>query len=359
VREKIIDIHIHIGGQGDDMDDVQSGCEWSSEFEETLAFKTFMMTLGLTKKTGTQSRITRKILKKINKSKIDYGVLLALDNVYDEHGFKYDVYGNKYDDKGNKVGSNENFKSHLVVPNKYVSQLSKDANNKKILFGCSVHPYRKDIKNELKYCAENGAVLCKWIPSSQMIDPSNPICNKTYELLAEKNIPLLIHNGPEPSVPTSYKKEKYKFNWPKYLEYPLKKGVIVIVAHCAVPYFGILDANTNKLIDELVKMFDKAEKNKWKLYADVSALCSFLQKESTIKRIINEINPENLLLGSDFPVPISPLSYSKVKPSIIELIVMHFKNPISLNMNMLFKRRDFDPKIKYNAYKLFKKMGKI
>ena len=135
--------------------------------------------------------------------------------------------------------------------NKVIAQFQsfEKNENKKILFGGSIHPYRnkEDLEQEFQFCLQNGAVLCKWIPSSHMIDPSEAKCEALYELLRAHKIPLLSHTGPEPTVPTSYrkdenyKKDPYKFNHPRYLQYPLEKGVTVIAAHCSVPYYGVFD----------------------------------------------------------------------------------------------------------------------
>jgi predicted TIM-barrel fold metal-dependent hydrolase len=40
------------------------------------------------------------------------------------------------------------------------------------LFGASVHPHRHDALEALEWCAQQGAVLIKWLPNYQGIDPA-------------------------------------------------------------------------------------------------------------------------------------------------------------------------------------------
>ena len=159
--------------------------------------------------------------------------------------------------------------THLYVPNDYIIKLAKD--NRRILVGASVHPYRNDWKEELDKCISNGAVLCKWIPSSQQIDVTSEKCYPMYDYLAEHNFPLLVHSGPEYSIPTS-NDHFIEFNNPKYLRPALERGVTIIIAHCALPYFGALDTKYQNDMDEFYKLFELSKRNSWKLYADLSAL---------------------------------------------------------------------------------------
>lgn len=352
MAEKTIDVHIHVGGPGGAKDDDQSGCEWSKDFESTEAFVAFMLSSGTTYEKLTQTHVTGKVLKTLRKSKVDRGVLLAFDNVHDLDGRKYGV------------ADDPKKRSHLVTPNHYIARL-KAENPERVLFGCSIHPYREksDLERELSECVAGGAVLCKWIPSAQMIDPSHEKCRAFYDLLKENRLPLLMHTGPEPSVPSSYREDPafgdpFRFNDPSYLRFPLERGVTAIAAHCATPYYGVFDPRYKQYLDSLAAMFKEAAVHNWPLYADVSALCSIFISGDIITRIQNEFPRDRLILGSDYPVPISALSFSRIKPGLIDLIKMHFKNPLDLNMEMLFDHMGFSPEIKYNAWRMFKQLGR-
>lgn len=326
-----IDMHVHFGAPNDPA----SGCYWSETFENTAAYWFMKLMSGSLFKKLTIADIEKKLLKIINDSKhVDKCVLLAMDKVYDENG-------NPKDDE-----------THLYVPNKYIKTLSE--NNARVLFGASVHPYRADWENELKYSILNGACLCKWIPSSQQIDPENNKCVPFYQTLADHNFPLLVHCGPEYAIPTSNKAYK-EMNNPKHLRTALNMGVTVIIAHCSLPYLNMLDVEYQDDLAEFYSLFEDAEPNDWKLYADVSALATTL-RSSYIPDIKIKIPHEKLLFGSDYPLPASELSYKK-SMNVFEWLKLFFealftKNPIDKNYLVIDDMR-FDRAIFTNASSLF------
>ncbi len=170
-EKKVIDIHIHIGGTGD----TGSGCRMSHEFIFSFAFAAMLITLKVTPFELGDEKMKEVILNAVNAStKIDCAVLLALDGVY-------------------KNGRYVESESHLVTPNDYIIQIAKD--NPRVLFGASVHPYRKkkEMLAETKRCVDHGAVLFKWIPSSQQIDPRDDRCLPFYEILAKEEDPKLCY----------------------------------------------------------------------------------------------------------------------------------------------------------------------
>ncbi len=332
MNNEIIDIHVHFGAPRDE----QSGCFWSEEFTKTAAYYAMLLlTKSLFKKVNIQL-IKKHLLGTINGSKyVNRSVLLAMDQVYDENGASHPEW------------------THLFVPNRYVAILAK--NNKRVLFGASVHPYRSDWSQELDYCLENKAVLCKWIPSSQMINPSHPKCIPFYKKLAEHQLPLLCHAGPEYAIPTS-DKTYIEFNNPKYLRTALEEGVTVIIAHCSLPYFWFLDADYQDDFKEFLKLFNDAEKNGWNLYADLSAICTPF-RSPYIDKIKSHVPAERLLFGSDYPIPLSELSYNKSTNFFswvrFVLKVVSMRNPLDKNY-LLVKEMGFDECIFTNASHLFK-----
>lgn len=329
-----IDMHIHFGAPRDEY----SGCYWSKEFTKTAAYYAMLLlTKSLFKKVTVQ-RVQDQLLKVINSSSlIEKGVLLALDEVYDENGIVHKD------------------KTHLHTPNRYLAQLAQE--NERVLFGASVHPYRLDWREELDYCLQHQAVLCKWIPSSQLIDPGHGKCVPFYQKLAQHNLPLLSHAGPEYAIPTS--DEKYnELNNPKYLRAALDEGVTVIIAHCALPYFYKLDIPYQDDLDEFLKLFEEAGQKGWKLYADISAITGPM-RAPYVQMIIDSVPEDRLLFGSDYPIPISGLSYHS-RLSFFAWIkflgqLLRIKNPLDQNMRIIEKMA-FDASIFTNAATLF---GKI
>lgn len=328
---EIIDSHIHFGAK-----DKESGCYWSKEFTNSLAYFAMLLVSKFIFKKVNITNIRKHLLGVINNSEyVNKSVILALDQVYDK--------------KGN---TNLEKWTHLYVPNKYVTELADE--NPRVLFGASVHPYREDWQDELNYCLAHKAVLCKWIPSSQMIDPKNKKCLPFYKKLAEHNLPLLCHTGPEHAIPTSDAKAK-DFDNPERLIPALKEGTTVIMAHCALPYFGPLDIDYKK---EFIGLFEAAAKHDWKLYADLSALCTPL-RTPYIERIKKVVPAEQLIFGSDYPIPLSEISYNK-NPNLAARFkymkrVLFEKNPLDKNY-LLIKEMGFADCIFTNAARLFAKI---
>ncbi len=139
---------------------------------------------------------------------LDAAVVLAFDAVYDRQGTRLDA------------------DTHLFVENDYVIDLA--GRHRKILFGASIHPYRKDAIAELERCVQAGAALVKWLPITQGIDPSDPKCYPFYEALAHHGVPLLSHTGGETMLPNLNRLAD-----PTLLMPALRRGVTVIAAHCA------------------------------------------------------------------------------------------------------------------------------
>ena len=333
----IIDIHIHFGAPKDE----QSGCYWSEEFTETAAYYAMLLLTKSRFKRVNIRRVRKHMLRTINRSKyVHRSVLLAMDQVYDEQGAVHPEW------------------THLFVPNRYMADLAKD--NDRVLFGASVHPYRGDWSEELDYCLESKAVLCKWIPSSQMINPAHAKCIPFYRKLADHRLPLLSHAGPEYALPTSDKAYE-EFNNPKYLRTALDQGVTVIVAHCALPYFWLLDVDYQDDFKEFLKLFEDSERNGWNLYADLSAICSPL-RSPYVDEIMDHVPPERLLFGSDYPIPLSELSYNKSKsfPSWLRFVlrVALMKNPLDKNY-LLVREMGFDDSVFTNASGLFQDISPL
>ena len=280
---RIIDNHVHIAGRGDVY---KEDLYWSKKFESGIGFKALKILKGWTFKKVGDERMVNELLKQAGKlKKVDHVVVLAFDNVYDVDGTYLSL-------------------STIYVSNRFVSRLCEE--NPNLLFGVSVHPFRNDAEEELERYKHN-AVLCKWIPSSQLIDMSsdNVLAQEKlirfYKKLAEINLPLLFHTGVETSIPSPA--DGYEqFNSPKYIEAALDLGVTVILAHCGCSYFDVIQDN---VVDEVIELFIKQEnQNKdWKLYTDISAVFSPFRSSKVADKIFRNIPASKLIYGSDFPNP--------------------------------------------------------
>lgn len=330
----VIDCHVHYGSP----DDPATGCYWSDEFEKTPAFLLMRSMTNSLFGDVTIKRAQKLIFNAIKKSKkVDQVVLLALDEVYDPDGLKHKEW------------------THLHATNSYIAKLAEE--NERILFGASVHPYRNDWQEELKFCVQHGAVLCKWVPSTQQIDPRHEKCLQFYDKLVEYQLPLLCHAGPEYAIPTS--NDDYNtFNNPRYLEAALDKGVTVIIAHCALPYFGVFEQDYTDDYNQFMKMMDEAEDKGWNFYADLSADASTFRRFK-MDEIVKKVPHERLLFGSDYPIPASILSYSKIRNFFrwLKYVTKNVigTNPLDKNYNLINKM-GFDPVIYTTAGKLFEQI---
>jgi predicted TIM-barrel fold metal-dependent hydrolase len=307
----------------------------SHQFIFSPAFAFMLMALPASPFDIKDEKIKKIILNAINNSvKVDYVVLLALDGVYKKNNSE------KMYDK----------ESHLVVPNSYIIDIAE--NNKKVLFGASVHPYRKDMEDEVARCIRKKAVLFKCIPSSQQIDLMDDQCVPFFKILAREGIPLLCHTGPEHAVPTSLKnKEAREYNHPKKLKNALDNNVKVIAAHCAASYLGdFLDPN---YFEDMMSMLRKRNPN---LYADISAFC-FPLRIPYLEKILDEIQNGNvledhILFGSDFPIPILDINKFKSLDSLLNPFeYIERGNPLDNNYNIL-EKFGVPPSIFTNACKL-------
>lgn len=331
MNNEVIDIHVHFGAPTDK----DSGCYWSPAFEKGIAF--FAMRLVTNNLFGkvTIQRVKKHLLSVINGSKkVGKTVLLALDEVYDNAGnLRKDI-------------------THLHVPNSYLAKLASE--NDRVLFGASVHPFRLNWEDELQYCVENHAVLCKWIPSSQQIDLTHPKCRPFYKKLAEYNLPLLSHVGPEASIPP-FDKRSQDLNNPKFLRTALDIGVKVIAAHAALPLLPPI-LGSDEIFQELIALFRERESKNWELYTDLSAI-NLGPRNLYIDKIKEDIPPQCLVFGSDYPIPILDIS-QKPHLSIGDWLKHFFQtifieNPLDKNY-ALIKNMEFDEMLFHNALNILR-----
>jgi predicted TIM-barrel fold metal-dependent hydrolase len=200
-------------------------------------------------------------------------VVLALDGVYDSGG-RIDLD-----------------RTHLYVPNDYVLALHRDQPS--FLPGASINPRRAGALDELQRVAAAGAVLIKWLPNSQLIDPADPAHVPFYRELARLGMPLLVHSGVEFSV----KGGAQDFGDPRRWRRALEEGVTVIAAHggstglfvwekYAPAFFALLDRYPN-------------------LHADSSALL-LPNRVGMLGKLRRRGALDRLTFGTDYPLPCFP-----------------------------------------------------
>jgi len=119
---------------------------------------------------------------------------------------------------------------------------------------------------------------------------------------------------------------------PRRLKLALETGVTVIAAHCASSFFPWEES----YLDELSKILEEADRRGWKLYTDISAMCT-LFRAAIIDDVLEKIPHDRMVLGSDYPVPIDD-----IPPHFVETLdrqeflqIIKIDNPIEKNYQQL------------------------
>jgi uncharacterized protein len=181
----------------------------------------------------------------------------------------------------------------VFVPNRYVGEAVKAY--PELHFGASVHPGRADAIEELNWSKQNGAVLLKWLPNIQNIDPSNERFVPFYKALVELDLPLLTHVGAE----DSFSKANDRLGDPHLLRLPLECGVRVIAAHVASSGESEGQENLERLL-EMMPEFPN-------LVADISTLTQ-LNRRKYLPRVLSDDRLRGrLMYGTDHPLTNTPL----------------------------------------------------
>jgi predicted TIM-barrel fold metal-dependent hydrolase len=182
-------------------------------------------------------------------------------------------------------------RTHLYVANDYVADLA--ARHPKLLFGCSVHPYRPDAVRELERCVAAGAVLLKWLPIAQNFDPSDERCFPIYDALAHYKLPLLCHTGLEHALPAV----SPALGDPKLLVPALRRGVTVIAAHCGSRDIPLLEPDWTGDFCRLAREHEH-------LYGDTAAF-NLPSRNYAYRPVLGDaVVRSKLIHGSDWPLPV-------------------------------------------------------
>ncbi|MCX6872477.1 MAG: amidohydrolase family protein [Verrucomicrobia bacterium] len=272
----ICDLHVHLAGVGAG----GSGNWLAPAFQRSYAFRRVVHGLklpsGMLARPDCDTRIAGQITAWIADSVLDHAVLLAFDAAY-------------HDD-----GTRDHAHTLLVTDNDFVADLA--AAHGKILFGASLHPYRRDAVAELERLIGRGACLVKWLPGAQNIQPDHPRCLPFYDALAHHRIPLLCHTGVEHTL----KAFPNTLNDPRRLIPALERGVAVIAAHCGTRIF-LHEKSYFRSWQAMALRYDQ-------FYGDISAFGMVTRIWSLRHLLKSPALTAKLLFGSDFPVAPAPLS---------------------------------------------------
>ena len=273
-RPHIIDIHCHTAGIGAG----GSGCFLSPAMRRNIRYRFFLKAFGVTQselEREGDGLIMERLSRRLGESlHVAEAVVLAMDGVVDRNGCL------------------DRERTEMYIPNDYLAQHCRLYPN--LLFGASVNPLRRDALDELDRVAEAGAVLVKWLPSIQNIDPDSSALATFYRRLADLKLPLLTHTGNE----ESFTRADNHLADPALLRRPLDAGVTVIAAHCASN--GTNQGQRN--LERLLSLFDRYPN----LYADFSSLTQ-VNRLGHLSQILREQHiHDRLLYGSDMPIIATP-----------------------------------------------------
>jgi len=268
--KSIIDIHCHTAGIGAG----GSGCFVSPALMGSWKYRIYLRAFGVTEKELVQEGdglILRRISEKLEQSqRVTAAVILAMDGVIGDDG------------------ELDREKTEIYIPNEFIAAETRRYPH--LLFGASINPLRRDAIERLEQAAAGGAVLIKWLPSIQHIDPADERLPPFYLKLKELGLPLLTHTGAE----SSFTLTRDDLGDPERLRLPLSLGVTVIAAHAASNGKNHGESNYDRFL-RLCRAFPN-------LYADISALTQ-VNRLGQLQRVIRSSELHGrLLYGTDMPL---------------------------------------------------------
>ncbi|HEX6041942.1 amidohydrolase family protein [Longimicrobium sp.] len=273
-----IDCHVHLAGVGTN----DSGCWISPVFARRPTFRLLRMRHGMSARQMRESADAdwaADVADRVRRSELTHAVALGFDGVYGADG-RLDTA-----------------RSQMVIPHGWVFEVCR--RHPELLPGPSVNPHRRDALERIDECIERGAVLIKWLPATQDIDPADPRITPFYRRLADAGIPLLVHSGGSEQTFAQVRPELKDL---RRLELPLSMGVRIIVAHTAAPVTYARDEDQVPLLKEWMRRYPH-------LWVDNSGISNPSRFPHLPRFAADPELVARTLHGSDFPVPSNAFWY--------------------------------------------------
>lgn len=297
-RRQVLDMHCHVAGIGAG----GSGAFISERLRRSWKYRIYLRAFGVSE-ADLQRRGDGLVVERVAQglaasSQVGAAVVLALDGVIDGSG------------------ELDRRRTETYVPNDFLAR--EAARHPNLHFGASVNPWRRDALARLEQAKADGALLVKWLPAIQHIDPADPALTSFYRKLVELDLPLLTHAGHEQSFTVAGN----HLGDPCRLHLPLRLGVRVIAAHAATSGRNQGEDNLRRLLP-LFSAYPN-------LFADISSLTQ-ANKLHFLPRVLAGIDPARLLYGTDFPLIgtglTSPLFSALRLPPRQTLALLGISNP--------------------------------
>ncbi|WP_454062231.1 amidohydrolase family protein [Candidatus Nitrospira salsa] len=287
------DYHIHLLGMNTELNGTFVNEEWQSPFGGLIHYIQFQVYKSAAAITDEDQADDQYLTR-----------LKTLIEFMPQHG-KFGIMA--FDYFHNEEGRPIKELSTFHVPNAYV--MSKVEAAPDLFFPIiSIHPYRTDALDALTNYAKQGTRFVKWLPNAMGIHPASERMNEQleayYRIMHDYDMTLISHTGDEKATEAE---EFQHLGNPLFLKKPLDMGVKVVMAHVAslgecreedaaictpgIPY-----------IDLAIDMLEEPQYEHL-LFADISALTQDNRKDNLDKVLGNSSIHDNLINGSDYPLP--------------------------------------------------------
>lgn len=278
MRAPRIDVHVHLAGVGTE----ESGCWMSPVFRKRYTFRALRWMHGITAEQVERSvdaDWAALVAGRIRESELDLAVALGFDGVF------------------RRDGSLDEERSQMIVPPEWVFEACR--RHPELLPGPSLHPYRRDALERLDACIEQGAVLLKWLPATQGMDPADGALAPFYRRMADAGLPLLVHAG---GGERTFREMAPELSDVRRLRPALEAGVRVICAHSGTRVLFSRDPDQEPVLREMLAAYPH-------LWVDNSGMANPSRYAHLPRLARDPLFRERTLHGSDFPVPSNAFYY--------------------------------------------------
>ena len=162
--------------------------------------------------------------------------------------------------------------------------------NPAFLYGANLDPLSPSVESDVDGAVRDGAVLLKLMPSHQGIDPGDPRCDRFWDVVAERRLPVIVHTGPEHTLSGG----DDRLNSPERLERAAQRGVTLICAHCGCQLVSFVERSQFGAWKRLVRRFPN-------VYGDVSGFSGCVRRFWLSRILRDPLLRSRIVFGTDYP----------------------------------------------------------